>query len=105
MRLLNKLENKHIFVYGYLSVQTIYIHKIEGTHIHTEVRSLIFLKLKKLIPTTMFMKRNCIKLSYNKQYRTTYCNTFETRVAIALGVPETMRFSLAGLSYVEPIVV
>ena len=73
------------------------MHRYKNTGILNAVSSLAFLIINKPIPTTMFVKRNLVKLRHNGQDRTPFCTQCKTKGHYRLDCPE-----LKNQSWTEP---
>ena len=72
-----ELQDIHILAklgnYGVLSSQTVFSHKHRGRDIYNGVRSISFKSLNKVIPTTIFVRENRIRLRHENQDRSPIC--------------------------------
>ena len=59
--------------YGKLKDQEVYLHKYRGLEIYNGIRSINFLSLNKLLPTTIYVQGNRIKLKHIGQDRSPIC--------------------------------
>ena len=65
--------------YGQLQSNEMFMHKYRGTEIYNGVGSVNFLKIDKPVPTTMFVKRNRVRLRHEDQDRTPICRNCRVR--------------------------